>query len=98
VNLDGKVNAEAYRAMRAGHLRDYVRDAHIDLVLDSERVLDLFLGPWSPADRERIAHDAVFIGADYGVAGWIGYRVTPPRSLNAGPLSSPGPSRMHPGQ
>ncbi len=98
VNLDGKVNAEAYEAMRAGRLRDYVRDAHIDLVLDSERVLDLFLGPWSKADRERIARDTVFVGAQYGVHGWIGYRVTPPRSQSAGSLSTPGSARMQPGQ
>jgi hypothetical protein len=84
--------------MRAGRLRDYVRDARIDLLLDSERVLDLFLGPWSDEDRERIAHDTVFVGAEHGVAGWIGYRVTPPRSLNAGSLSTPGSSRLQPGQ
>ncbi|HEU4929088.1 MAG TPA: glycosyltransferase family 39 protein, partial [Candidatus Krumholzibacteria bacterium] len=63
VNLDGKVNAEAYQAMREGRLREYVDRADIDLVLDSARVLDLFLGPWSEQDRERIAHDTVFDGS-----------------------------------
>ncbi len=88
VNLDGKVNTEAFEALRSGRLREYVRDAHIDLVLDSERVLALFLGPWSDEERERIAHDTVFVGADHGVHGWIGYRVSPPRALNAGSASS----------
>jgi len=84
VNLDGKVNAEAYQAIRAGRLREYVDHAHIDFVLDSERVLDLFLGPWSDEDRARIAHDTVFKGSQYGVAGWIGFRLSPARSLGAG--------------
>lgn len=98
VNLDGKVNAEAFAAMRAGRLPDYVREARIDLLFDSERVLDLFLGPWSDEDRERIASETIFVGAEHGVQGWIGYRVTPPRSLNAGSLSTPGAARLNPGQ
>ncbi|MCI0452615.1 MAG: DUF2079 domain-containing protein [Candidatus Latescibacteria bacterium] len=98
VNLDGKVNADAYQALRAGHLNEYVRGAHIDLVLDSARVLDLFLGPWSREDRERIVREAVFVGAEHGVPGWIGYRVTPARGFNAGSAGSPGPSQMQPGR
>ncbi|HXV14511.1 MAG TPA: glycosyltransferase family 39 protein [Candidatus Krumholzibacteria bacterium] len=98
VNLDGKVNTDAYQALRAGRLGEYVHEAHIDLVLDSERVLDLFLGPWSKEDRERIAHDTVFVGAEHGVHGWIGYRVTPARGFNAGSSSTPGPTRMQPGR
>lgn len=97
VNLDGKVNAEAYRALRAGRLSDYVRAAHIDLVLDSERVLNLFLGPWSKEDRKRVAEETIFVGADYGVPGWIGYRVSPTRAFNAGAAPAPG-ARLQPGR
>ncbi len=88
VNLDGKVNGEAYQAMREGRMREYVDRAHIDFVLDSERVLDLFLGPWSDEDRARIAHDTVFDGARHGVSGWIGFRLSPPRGYGAGAASS----------
>lgn len=88
VNLDGKVNAEAYRAIRAGRLREYVDRAHIDLVLDSERVLNLFLGPWSDEDRARIAHDTVFKGSQHGVNGWIGFRLSPTHGFGAGAASS----------
>ncbi len=88
VNLDGKVNAEAYQALRAGRLREYLDREHIDLVLDSERVLDLFLGPWSEEERARIAHDTVFDGSQHGVMGWIGFRVSPPRTFGAAGASS----------
>jgi hypothetical protein len=97
VNLDGKVNAEAYDALRAGRLSDYVRTAHIDLVLDSQRVINLFLGPWSDEERERVARETVFVGARYGVPGWIGYRVSPLRPFSAGSPSTPG-GRLQPGQ
>jgi hypothetical protein len=96
VNLDGKVNAEAYDALRAGRLPDYVRTAHIDLILDSERVLDLFLGPWSAEDRKRVAEETVFVGEDYGVPGWIGYRVSPSRPFSTGAASTPA-GRFQPG-
>ena len=97
VNLDGKVNTEAYDALRAGRLSDYVRTARIDLVLDSARVLDLFLGPWSDEDREHVARETVFVGAQHGVPGWIGYRVSPSRPFSAGSVFTPG-GRLQPGQ
>lgn len=97
VNLDGKVNAEAYDALRAGRLLDYVRTAHIDLVLDSQRVIDLFLGPWSDEERERMTRETVFVGAEHGVPGWICYRVSPSRPFSAGSVSTPG-GRLQPGQ
>jgi len=92
VNLDGKVNAEAYEALRAGRLLDYVRDARIDIVLDSKRVIDLLLVSRSSGDR--IGSEPIFLGAEHGVHGWIGYRMTPPRPF-AGAAASPG--RVQPG-
>ncbi len=96
VNLDGKVNEEAYEALRAGRLREYVASASIDLVVDSERVIDLLLGPWSPAERDRRVSEEVFLGSVPGTEGWVGYRTTPSRSFNAGAAGSS--SRVQPNQ
>jgi hypothetical protein len=90
VNLDGKVNREAFAALREHRLDEYVRASGIDLVMDSARVLDLFLGPWSDAERRRIESDSFFAGGEHGVPGWIGYRVSPPRGMNAGAPGAPG--------
>ncbi len=83
INLDGKVNREAFQALREGRLDAYVASAGIDLVMDSSNVIDLFLGPWSDADRKRLDSERVFTGGEYGVPGWIGYRISPPRASNA---------------
>ena len=83
VNLDGKVNREAFEALRGRRMNEYVRGSGIDLVMDSERVLNLFLGPWSDAERQRIEIDSFFHGGEHGMPGWIGYRVSPLRSVNA---------------
>ncbi len=89
VNLDGKVNGAALHALETGHMGEYVREAGIDVVMDSENVLDLFFGPWSDAERRRIEAASVFIGGEHGMPGWIGYRVSPPRVMGA---SGPTPS------
>ncbi|HEX6791309.1 MAG TPA: DUF2079 domain-containing protein [Candidatus Krumholzibacteria bacterium] len=88
INLDGKVNSEAFQAMREGHLDAYVASAGIDLLMDSADVIDLFLGPWSDADRKRLDSERVFSGGEHGVPGWIGYRISPSADSNAsGPPS-----------
>ena len=91
VNLDGKVNREAFAALRAHRMNEYVRASGVDLVMDSARVLNLFLGPWSDAERQRIENDSVFAGSEHGVPGWIGYRVSPPRTVSAGVPGAPAP-------
>jgi hypothetical protein len=83
INLDGKVNSEAFAALRAGKLESYVESAGIDLVMDNAGVINLFLGPWSDADKKRLESERVFTGGENGVPGWIGYRVSPPRVFNA---------------
>jgi Predicted membrane protein (DUF2079) len=83
INLDGKVNREAFAALRAGKLESYVVSAGIDLVMDNASVIDLFLGPWSDADKKRMDAERVFTGGEYGVPGWIGYRVSAPRVYDA---------------
>jgi hypothetical protein len=87
INLDGKVNREAYDALREGRLESYVKTAGIDLVMDNANVLELFLGPRSDADRKRLDAERVFTGGEYGVPGWVGYRVSAPRVYNAEGLS-----------
>ncbi len=98
VNLDGKVNRDAFAALREHRLDAYVRASGIDMVMDSERVLSLFLGPWSDVERRHIETECVFTGSEHGVPGWIGYRVSPARGVNAGTAASPGtrssPSRQ----
>ena len=81
IDLDGKVNREAFAALRSGTLSTYVRDAGIDLVMDRSDVIKLFLGTWSDAEKERM--ERVFTGGDYGVPGWIGFRISPPRVYDA---------------
>jgi 4-amino-4-deoxy-L-arabinose transferase-like glycosyltransferase len=95
VNLDGKVNGEAFRALRDGRLGAYVQTAGIDFVMDSEQVLDRFLGPWSDDERHKIENESVFAGDRNGVPGWIGYRVSPPRVFDArGPKENGGAGSM----
>jgi hypothetical protein len=91
VNLDGKVNRQAFAALRAHRMNEYVRASGIDVVMDSARVLNLFLGPWSDAERRRIETDTVFAGNEHGVPGWIGYRVSPAGAISAGTTAVPGP-------
>lgn len=81
IDLDGKVNREAFAALRSGTLSTYVRDAGIDLVMDRADVIKLFLGSWSDAEKERM--ERVFTGGDYGVPGWIGFRISQPRVYDA---------------
>ena len=95
INLDGKVNREAFAALQKGTLQTYVASAGIDLLMDSSNVIDLFLGPWSDADRERLESERVFTGGEYGVPGWIGYRLSPPRVFNASGPATAGP-RLNP--
>ncbi len=95
VNLDGKVNHEAFEALREHRLNEYVRGSGIDIVMDSGRVLNMFLGPWSDAERRRIETDSVFEGREYGVPGWIGYRVSPSPGMNAAAPDAPA-SRLSP--
>lgn len=94
IDLDGKVDGEAYEALRSHRLTEYVATAGVDIVMDNMNVLDLFLGPWSAAEKRRIESERVFTGGDYGLPGWIGYRPSSStRSLGAsvtpGPASHP---------
>jgi len=92
VDLDGKVNREAFRALQDHSVNEYLRAAGVDVVMDHMPVLNLFLGPWTDKERKRIEGERVFTGGEHGLPGWIGYRVTPPRPFSAGASLGPSPS------
>ena len=93
IGLDGKVNGEAYAALRGHRLNDYVAKAGVDFVIDNLPVLDLFLGPWSDAERQRIESGRAFSGREYGLPGWIGYRVSSPQGVGASTAPASRPSQ-----
>jgi hypothetical protein len=75
VNLDGKVNSDAFQALKRGELASYISAAGIDVVMDNEKVLSLFLGEGNGEDPAHHASKRLFSAMKGGVPGWIGYRV-----------------------
>ena len=72
INLDGKVNRDAYAALREGHLGRYIREEGIDVVLDHRRIVELFLG-YTP-ERMKGACTPVDGEGDGRPCGWVAYR------------------------
>jgi 4-amino-4-deoxy-L-arabinose transferase-like glycosyltransferase len=93
IGLDGKVNGEAYAALRGHRMNDYVAKAGVDFVIDNLPVLDLFLGPWSDTERQRIESERAFSGREYGLPGWIGYRISSPHGVGASTAPASRPRR-----
>ncbi len=83
INLDGKVNGDALKAMKAGELESYVGSAGIDVLLDHTSVIELFL-----ATQDRSSARRCFSGAESGLPGWVGYRLSAPGEDRAGAASS----------
>ena len=84
VNLDGKVNKHALEALKKENMREYIMEAGIDVVMDHEVVLNLFLGSKPEGDRTALSSDKIFAGYKLGVPGWIGYRLSPPPGPGTG--------------
>ena len=84
VNLDGKVNGAALEALKRGDIGGYIDEVGIDVVMDHQSVLDLFLGPYSDAALAGIAATKCFNGASVGATGWVGFRVDNPGVGGAG--------------
>jgi len=78
VNLDGKVNGAALAALKRGDMGSYIDEVGIDVVMDHQSVLDLFLGPYSEAALAGIAATKCFNGSSVGAMGWVGFRVDNP--------------------
>jgi hypothetical protein len=74
INLDGKVNPAALRALRRGAIGDYIAAQGIDYVIDHEWILRRFLLEPSGAGR-RVRLARVDGDAALGVPGWGAYRV-----------------------
>lgn len=70
VNLDGKVNGYALAALREGTLEEYLREESIDVLMDDDSVIRLFLG-----DDHHLDETRCFTGGGCGLPGWIGYRI-----------------------
>jgi hypothetical protein len=90
VNLDGKVNGDALSALRHGDMGDYIRKAGIDVVIDHESVLNLFLGPCGEGDLGGMLATRCFNGSQVGALGWVGFRVRESTSGAGASLSAPG--------
>jgi hypothetical protein len=77
VNLDGKVNRDAFEAMRRGRLADYIEREGIDVVLDHSRILEIFLGDF----RANAAGECIDVvcGSPKRFSGWVAYRRAPER-------------------
>lgn len=75
VNLDGKVNGDALHALQQGKISDYIQQAGINVVIDHESVLNLFLGPCKDDDLAGIGVTKFFNGSIVGALGWVGFRL-----------------------
>ncbi len=81
INLDGKVNREALDALKSEGLGEYLRKEGIDVVMDNQKVLDLFFSG-SP-QKQRPPDPLVSLGLDKimdgalhdDMRGWAAYRV-----------------------
>lgn len=82
INLDGKVNREAYAALREGRIDRYVRTAGIDVVIDHRRILEIFFG--SKAGKPARACTPVAMEAPGQPCEWIAWRPPSPADLPGG--------------
>jgi 4-amino-4-deoxy-L-arabinose transferase-like glycosyltransferase len=81
INLDGKVNRSALDALRDEKLAEYLRKEGIDVVIDNQKVLDLFFAgsrenKHPPDPLVSMGLDKIMDGAVNGdMRGWAAYRV-----------------------
>ena len=72
INLDGKVNRDAFFALKEDNLTGYLKDEGIDVVIDHCKIMDLFLGI-KPGTMEstctRVTLDSFYPGCV-----WYAYR------------------------
>ena len=85
VNLDGKVNGEAFAALRAGKIGAYVESAGIDFIVDHRHVLSLFLAGDALGLGGRVAAGRPLTGGELGAPGWVGYHLAPRLGGRAAP-------------
>jgi hypothetical protein len=88
INLDGKVNPEAFQALKHGTLDAYIKKAGVDVVLDKCNVLDLFLLKRDGVDCKSLNMSRIVDKDDPCMPGWVAYRIDEKES--SGGISSPG--------
>lgn len=72
INLDGKVNREALLALKNNNLLSYVQKQDIDVIIDHQKILEIFLG-LSPGEMEKSC-TPILCEPMGGTTGWIAYR------------------------
>ena len=88
VNLDGKVNRHALEALKHRTMRRYIEEEGIDVVMDNDFVLNMFLGRKSERGRATLTSNKIFTGYKIGVPGWSGYRLSSTAGRNTGAFFS----------
>jgi hypothetical protein len=74
INLDGKVNREAFAAMKSGTIDRYLCDEGIDVVIDHIDILKIFFDGVSEGGIGSCT--AIVCGAMESPSGWVAYRRT----------------------
>ncbi len=72
INLDGKVNRDAFFALESGNLGEYLRDEGIDVVIDHAKIIELFLGVFPSSMEDSCTKIA--IGSMYPRCDWYAIR------------------------
>ncbi len=72
INLDGKVNPEALKALKEKRLSGYIQQEGLDLIIDHSRTLEIFLD-LSPREIDE-ACARINCNSPSGPTGWIIYR------------------------
>ena len=88
INLDGKVNRDAFFALKKDNLSDYLRDEGIDIVIDHAKILEIFLGV-TPGNMKDSC-TKVAVGSMYPSCAWYALRLAlldkPDSLTSASPL------------
>jgi len=93
INLDGKVNPAALRALRHGGIRRYIDAQGIDYVIDHQWTLGRFLFG-ERGGKEGVVRVAE--ESELGVRGWEAYRILPAPGREPVAASPALLSRLHP--
>jgi hypothetical protein len=72
INLDGKVNREAFEAMKGGAIDRYLCDEGIDVVIDHADILKIFFAELSGEASGSCT--TIVCGAMQDESGWVAYR------------------------
>lgn len=72
INLDGKVNRDAFEALKTGCIEEYLQSEKIDVVVDHAKILRIFLG----ITPEKMRSSCTQIVPEYmkPPSGWVAFR------------------------